>query len=71
MARLSEAEKAARQNSVQHIRDVVDEKHIAVRTVYRSRLNAEAQRQNAAKLQMEIDALNHALRVLGSINDEE
>lgn len=71
MARLSETEKAARQNSAQHIRDVVDEKHIAVRTAYRSRGNPEAQRQNAAKLLMEIDALTHALRLLGSNGDEE
>ncbi|MFL5607712.1 MAG: hypothetical protein ACJ8AD_14775 [Gemmatimonadaceae bacterium] len=70
MARLSEAEKAARVNAAGHIRDIIDEKHGAVRTVYRSRINAEAQRQNVAKLQMEIDALNHVLRLLGENGEE-
>jgi len=74
MARLSETEKAARQATAQHIREVVEKLHGDVRSIWRTRLNQQSQRANAEKVQAQIGALEHALRVLGSADgsgDEE
>jgi len=70
MARLSDAEKAARQTTVQHLRDIIEKLHGEVRAVWRSRLSQDAQRARAADIQAQIDALNHAIRVLGNGEEE-